>query len=771
MLLAMGACAGGGANVAPRADMAEVTTRLTSFIEHEMADKGLPALSIVLVDDQDIVWAQGFGYADPVDSVPATAGTVYRVGSVSKLFTDLAVMQLVERGELGLDVPLRQYIPEFRPGAGAGGAITLRQLTSHRAGLVREPPEGHYFDDTGASLISTVASMNDTELVYPPETRTKYSNAGIAVVGYVLERLQQEPFPDYLARAVLAPMGMTHSSFQPDPVIVADLARAYMWSYDGREFEAPTFQLGMAPAGSMYAPVTDLGKFMSVLFAGGEGENGAVVAAATIDSMLTPQFAAPGAQVGYGIGFRLTELEGRRRIGHGGAIYGFATDLSALPDDKLGVASVTTMDGANTVVGRINDYALRLMLAAKEGRSLPEPVRTSPIPPETAARLEGRYGPADRRVDVDARDDGVFAVLGTRRTRLRMLGDEIVADGRLAFGTRIALADDALVVGRDTLRRVPQTAPDPAPSRWAGLIGEYGWDFNTLYIYEQDGALHALIEWFFIDRLQEVAPDVFAFPDQSGLYHGEQLRFVRDASGRAMRVEAAGIPFMRREVGTEAGATFTIDPVRPVAELRTDALAASPPPEPGEKRPPELVELHELDATIAYDIRYATTNNFMQTVFYDEARAFLQRPAAEALVRVHRGLREHGLGLLIHDAYRPWYVTKMFWDATPEESKIFVANPANGSRHNRGAAVDLTLFDLESGEPIQMVGGYDEFSDRSFPDYWGGTSEQRWHRTLLRNAMEAEGFRVYEFEWWHFDYDDWAEYGIGNWRFEEVPGS
>ena len=124
---------------------------------------------------------------------------------------------------------------------------------------------------------------------------------------------------------------------------------------------------------------------------------------------------------------------------------------------------------------------------------------------------------------------------------------------------------------------------------------------------------------------------------------------------------------------------------------------------------------------------------------------------------------------MIHDAYRPWYVTKMFWDATPEESKIFVANPANGSRHNRGAAVDLTLFDLNTGEPIHMVGGYDEFSDRSFPDYWGGTSEQRWHRGLLRKAMEAEGFRVYEFEWWHFDYEDWAEYGIQNVRFDEIP--
>ena len=158
----------------------------------------------------------------------------------------------------------------------------------------------------------------------------------------------------------------------------------------------------------------------------------------------------------------------------------------------------------------------------------------------------------------------------------------------------------------------------------------------------------------------------------------------------------------------------------------------------------------------------------MQAVFYDEPRAFMQHPAAEALVRAHLALRSRGLGLLIHDAYRPWYVTKMFWDATPEDMKNFVANPANGSRHNRGAAVDLTLFDLASGEPIRMVGGYDEFSDRSLPDYWGGTSLQRWHRRLLREAMEAQRFAVYEYEWWHFDFEDWSQYRISNARFDEI---
>ena len=127
-----------------------------------------------------------------------------------------------------------------------------------------------------------------------------------------------------------------------------------------------------------------------------------------------------------------------------------------------------------------------------------------------------------------------------------------------------------------------------------------------------------------------------------------------------------------------------------------------------------------------------------------------------------------GYGLLIHDAYRPWYVTKVFWEATPEDKRIFVANPAQGSRHNRGAAVDLTLYDLATGKPVEMVSTYDETTDRAYPDYPGGTSMQRWLRRTLRDAMESEGFAVYEAEWWHFDYKDWKSYGIGNVPFDKI---
>jgi zinc D-Ala-D-Ala dipeptidase len=213
---------------------------------------------------------------------------------------------------------------------------------------------------------------------------------------------------------------------------------------------------------------------------------------------------------------------------------------------------------------------------------------------------------------------------------------------------------------------------------------------------------------------------------------------------------------------------FRITPVRPVAELRKEALAAQPPPETGDFRPSDLVDLAKLDPKIKLDIRYATTDNFLSTPVYSSARAFLQRPAAEALLRAHRELAKDGYGLTIFDAYRPWYVTRIFWDATPPDKHEFVADPAQGSRHNRGCAVDLTLYDLKTGREVEMTGVYDEMSERSYPTYTGGTADQRAHRDLLRRAMEAQGFAVYETEWWHFDYRDWRQYRIGNVPFEQL---
>ena len=304
--------------------------------------------------------------------------------------------------------------------------------------------------------------------------------------------------------------------------------------------------------------------------------------------------------------------------------------------------------------------------------------------------------------------------------------------------------------------------PPDVPESWRPIIGEYASGPDTVSVLEEDESL-VLLFWSG-RRLRLSASSDGGFETDSNA----MVEILADANGRADMLLVDGQAFNRLSLGAEDGGTFRITPIRAPEELLIEALAASPPEEEGDFRPADLAELVALDSTILLDIRYATTNNFMGEIFYSEPRAFLQRPAAEALVRAHHWLGEQGYGLLIHDGYRPWYVTKMFWDATPEELRVFVANPANGSRHNRGCAVDLTLYDLETGAPVTMTGGYDEMSPRSYPDYAGGTARQRWHRELLREAMEAQGLTVYEAEWWHFDYYDWSSYSIGNERFEEL---
>lgn len=182
----------------------------------------------------------------------------------------------------------------------------------------------------------------------------------------------------------------------------------------------------------------------------------------------------------------------------------------------------------------------------------------------------------------------------------------------------------------------------------------------------------------------------------------------------------------------------------------------------------DLVKLTDLDPRITLDIRYATSNNFVHRAVYDRAVAYLQRPAAEALRRANDKLHGQGLGLVVYDGYRPLAVTRMFWNVTPADKKIYVANPASGSRHNRGCAVDLSLIDLATSRPVPMPSGFDDFSNHAWHSYAGGTAESRENRKTLKNAMEAEGFVANATEWWHYDYKSWQRFPVLDVGFDEL---
>jgi D-alanyl-D-alanine dipeptidase len=315
-----------------------------------------------------------------------------------------------------------------------------------------------------------------------------------------------------------------------------------------------------------------------------------------------------------------------------------------------------------------------------------------------------------------------------------------------------------------------QAAPADAPKALKRLIGEYRSADAKLTIYEAGGQLRADGLELHQVPLRQLAATRFvveAAPSQP-LQPSAPLQFQLDRDGQAVSVTVGTRQLQFRDIGQEVVQQIRAGVKSDSGRLRAAALAATPPTEPPAKRSSDLVDLAGVDPTIKFDIRYASSNNFLGFPLYERAAAYLQRPAAEALGRVERSLAAQGYGLLIHDAYRPWFVTKMFWDATPESAHVFVADPAQGSRHNRGCAVDLTLYDLKSGNAVEMTGRYDEMSPRSYADYLGGTSRQRWLRELLRSQLQAQGFAVYPEEWWHFDYKDWSDYAIGTATFTEL---
>jgi D-alanyl-D-alanine dipeptidase len=302
-------------------------------------------------------------------------------------------------------------------------------------------------------------------------------------------------------------------------------------------------------------------------------------------------------------------------------------------------------------------------------------------------------------------------------------------------------------------------APAPPPPELARVIGQYGTADAILDISEHCGRLYANGRGFSMTRLESAGHNSWRAGDRT-------LAFAPGA--HAPDVTIGKERLQRHDFGAEVEARIHAEVHADPDRVRKAALAATPPKEPAPKRASDLVPLKSLDPTIKVDTIYASTRNFMGIPIYEKAGAYMQRPAAEALARVSKTLHAKGYGLWVTDAYRPWYATKMFWDATPPEDHNFVADPSQGSRHNRGCAVDLTLYDLKTGEPVEMTGRIDEMSARSIANYDGGTTRQRWYRAMLRNAMEAEGFAVYPDEWWHFDYKDWPNYAIGTATYTDL---
>jgi len=178
-----------------------------------------------------------------------------------------------------------------------------------------------------------------------------------------------------------------------------------------------------------------------------------------------------------------------------------------------------------------------------------------------------------------------------------------------------------------------------------------------------------------------------------------------------------------------------------------------------------IVFLGDIDSTILTDVKYATSNNFTGKILYPTSKVYTRKIVGEQLKKVNSYLKEnYGYTLKVFDAFRPISVQRQMWEIMPDSR--YVANPKNGSRHNRGAAVDLTLVNIE-GKELDMGTPFDDFTEKAHFAYDGLTAEQRKNRDILKEAMEKFGFNVLETEWWHFDYKDWKNYSIIDFKLTE----
>jgi len=530
-----------------------VKRELEAAIAHEVEDKQIPSISYALVDRKEIL-ASGHLTLSTRPTV-LTDDSVFRVGSCSKMFTGIALMQFVEQGTVDLDADISRYIPGFAPrnpfASGASGApdarVTLRKLMSHTAGMVREASIGHYLDDAQVTAGQMVEELAGSTLKEDPAAGVyQYSNAGLAVVGYLVERLCGGDFAAHIARNVLDPIGMHHSSFVQTPYVKEHLAPAFMWTFQ-EDTPAPVFDMGGGgAAGNLFSTLPDMAAFIQTMLRGGFTVSGeSILSTGTLHAMWEP--IGRRGKLAYGLTFGLGSLDGWRTVGHGGAVYGYATQLAFLPEAGLGIVLCGTLDMVNIILSRLGSYGLRLALAQRGMGRRPEPWPAyRPLPAGGLERLPGTYRDekSGEIVRVTAKDGRLYLVVDDLPLRIQAKTDtEFAVDGR-AFGPgseypHLAATFSAPRAGeaptlhwRDAdWKRVPQPAPEAVPNEYAAYVGEYGPDFNITRVFYRGGKLKCTIEYFFTHTLEKVAEDRFKM--HGLLYDDETLEFhAVDQQGR-----------------------------------------------------------------------------------------------------------------------------------------------------------------------------------------------------------------------------------------------
>ncbi|MBZ6079002.1 serine hydrolase domain-containing protein [Microvirga puerhi] len=541
------------------------------LIRHEVEDKEIPSISYALVD-RDRLLAQGHVQRHDL-RFDMRDDTCFRIGSITKTFTALAIMQLVEQGLVDLDVDVSEYLPGFQPlnpfkgreSGPYGTQISLRKLMSHTAGVVREPKSGHYLDANRPPLSETVAELATSTLKQDPSAGVMhYSNAGIAVVGMVIEKLTKKSYSEYITESILNPLGMHNTSSGMAPGIRERLAPANMWTLEG-DSPAPVFSLGGSPAGNIFSTTGDMANYAQCLLRGGFAPGGrSIVSPGSLRQMWTPIGKRPAghdkALSGYGLCFGIGDIDGWTSVGHGGAVYGYASQMMLLPTAGIGVLIFATLDFANQIASRLGADGLRIVLAERGmGPRLHRLQSSPPISEEQLAVLPGHYRHEAASEVVEIKSKGGKLYLMGEGVPLQIKpvsGKDFVIDGRI-YGRgadyphmNLSFPKPGTLAWKGAnWSRIDTLPPEKVPPEIAPYLGEYGPDFNISYLYYRHGELRCLIEYFCTHVCEPV--DAGRYRMHGLLYEEEilELDAVDDQGQRGIRV---GPMFLvRRHAQTE----------------------------------------------------------------------------------------------------------------------------------------------------------------------------------------------------------------------------
>lgn len=374
---------------------------LTTWIEEQRAYHGWPGIAVGIVYDQDLIWSAGFGFADLEKGLSMTPETVFRIASITKLFTCIAIMQLRDQGKLRLDDPVQKYLPWFKiqNPFSKSPAITIRQLMTHTAGLPREAAFPYWTDHQFPTLKQIIEKLPDQELTYPPETRWKYSNLGIALLGEIVARVSGQDYAGYIEKNILHPLGMSSSGVQLTDELQNRLATGYGRRLpDGtRKIMPLTDAKGLTPAANMSSTVKDLAKFIALQFRESDRNNNPVLNASSLREMQRVHWLQPDWESGWGLGFSITHRNHRTFIGHGGWVAGYRSQISFCPKDKIGViVFINAEDGSPSfLANHIYDTI------APAIQSVTEIKQSTTSPPSEWQLYLGRYSdPTDWEYEV-----------------------------------------------------------------------------------------------------------------------------------------------------------------------------------------------------------------------------------------------------------------------------------------------------------------------------------------------------------------------------------